>query len=140
MLTLRLVVVSRFVAVQKLGEKAKLLRKEAKGVQHMVMKDEVNAVYLRLVSLFFMPSSQRFGIACSGGTTDFSKSSTVRRNLNLVVCVVDTTMEKLSVILNENCTWCMPVPFRAFYFGFHLMTLNHVDAKDEARAATAWTL
>lgn len=31
----------RFSAVQKLGEKAKLLRKEAKGVQHMVMKDEM---------------------------------------------------------------------------------------------------
>lgn len=31
----------RFAAVQKIAEKAKLLRKEAKGVQHMAMKDEV---------------------------------------------------------------------------------------------------
>lgn len=31
----------RFTALQSLADKAKLLRKEAKSVQHMVMKDEV---------------------------------------------------------------------------------------------------
>lgn len=31
----------RYTAVQHLADKAKLLRKEAKGIQHMVMKDEV---------------------------------------------------------------------------------------------------
>lgn len=40
-LSLRLVAVFRFAAVQQLEEKAKLLRKEARGVQHMVKKDEV---------------------------------------------------------------------------------------------------
>lgn len=40
-LFLRLVAVFRFAAVQELEEKAKLLRKEARGVQHMVKKDEV---------------------------------------------------------------------------------------------------
>lgn len=37
---------SRYTAVQHLADKAKLLRKEAKGVQHMVMKDEVRFVIL----------------------------------------------------------------------------------------------
>lgn len=32
--------------MQHLADKAKLLRKEAKGVQHMVMKDEVRFVIL----------------------------------------------------------------------------------------------
>lgn len=36
----------RYTAVQDLADKAKLLRKEAKGVQHMVMKDEVRSASL----------------------------------------------------------------------------------------------
>lgn len=35
------VFVVRYTATQHLAEKAKILRKEAKGVQNMVMKDEV---------------------------------------------------------------------------------------------------
>lgn len=34
-------VLLRYATVQHLADKAKLLRKEAKGVQHMAMKDEV---------------------------------------------------------------------------------------------------
>ena len=39
-------VLSRYTAVQHIADKAKLLRKEARGMQHMVMKDEVRSAQL----------------------------------------------------------------------------------------------